>query len=84
MLYLQICNFKFYPNNFYAKIFLYEENNFIASFNNFYDAVKTRLLAEQKYFGEYSSQKDLYEQYGLYDESERRKLKIWQEKQEKN
>ena len=56
----------------------------LGSFNNFYDAVKTRLLAEQKYFGEYSSQKDLYEQYGLYDESERRKLKIWQEKQEKN
>lgn len=34
-------------------------------FNNFDDAVRARLLAEQKYFGEFAPQQDLYEKYGI-------------------
>ena len=37
-------------------------------FNNFDDAVKTRLEAEKKYFGEFASQKYLFEQYGIESE----------------
>lgn len=37
----------------------------LGSFHDFYDAVKTRLLAEKKYFGDYSAQKHLYEQYDI-------------------
>lgn len=37
----------------------------LGSFNNKEDAIKSRLLGEIKYFGEYASQKHLYEQYGI-------------------
>ena len=37
----------------------------LGSFNDFNDAVKERLLAEKKYFGDYSAQKHLYKQYGV-------------------
>lgn len=36
-------------------------------FNNFDDAVKARLLMEQKYFGEFAPQQNLYEKYGILD-----------------
>lgn len=35
----------------------------LGSFESFEEAVKARLLAEQKYYGEYAPQKHLYEQY---------------------
>ena len=35
----------------------------LGNYKNFDDAVKARLLAEKKYFGEYSSQKHLYDKY---------------------
>ncbi len=50
----------------------------LGSFNNFDDAVKERLLAEKKYFGEYASQKYLFKQYGIEED------KDWQEKQRKS
>ena len=34
-------------------------------FTNKNDAIKARLNGEVKYFGEFSSQKHLYEQYGI-------------------
>jgi hypothetical protein len=34
-------------------------------FDNKKDAIKTRLRAEQKYFGEFAPQKHLYEEYGI-------------------
>lgn len=34
------------------------------------DAIKARLEAEQKYFGEFAPQKHLYEQYGITDKQE--------------
>lgn len=37
----------------------------LGSFNDFNDAVRERLLAEKKYFGDYSAQKHLYKQYGV-------------------
>jgi hypothetical protein len=37
----------------------------LGRFNNKEDAIKTRLLAEMKYYGEFAPQKHLYEQYGL-------------------
>ena len=37
----------------------------LGTYNDFKDAVKARLLAEKKYFGDYSAQQHLYEQYGV-------------------
>ena len=37
----------------------------LGTYNDFKDAVKARLLAEKKYFGDYSAQQHLYEQYGI-------------------
>ncbi len=41
------------------------KNNYLGAFSNFEDAVRARLKAEKELFGEYSSQKHLYEQYGV-------------------
>lgn len=41
------------------------KNQCLGRFKEFDDAVKTRLKAEKELFGEYSSQKHLYEQYGV-------------------
>ena len=34
-------------------------------FNDFEEAVKTRLEAENKYYGEFAMQKNLFEKYGI-------------------
>ena len=46
----------------------YEGTRWRKTFNNFYDAVKARLEAEVKYFGDFAPQKHLYEQYGIKDD----------------
>jgi hypothetical protein len=38
---------------------------YLGSFINKDDAIKARLEAEKKYFGEFAPQKHLYEQYGI-------------------
>lgn len=42
----------------------------LGSFTNFDNAVKERLIAEKKYFGEYSAQQHLYTQYGIKTKGE--------------
>lgn len=37
----------------------------LGTYNDFLDAVKARLKAEKKYFGEFAPQKHLFEQYGI-------------------
>lgn len=45
----------------------YSNKNYkLGFFINKEDAIKTRLLAEKKYYGEFSPQQHLYEQYGIY------------------
>ena len=41
-------------------------------FSDFNEAVKVRLKAEQKHYGEFAPQKHLYEQYGVLEEQTRR------------
>lgn len=41
------------------------KNITLGYFNNKDDAIRTRLIAEQKYFGEFAPQQHLYEQYGI-------------------
>ena len=43
---------------------------YLGSFNNKEDAIKTRLQAEIKYFGEFAPQKHLYEQYGITEQND--------------
>ena len=38
---------------------------FLGHFDNKDDAIRARLNAEVKYFGEFAPQKHLYEQYGI-------------------
>ena len=42
-----------------------DKNITLGYFENKDDAIRTRLKAEQKYFGEFAPQKHLYEQYGI-------------------
>ena len=41
------------------------KNIYLGVFVNKEDAIKTRLNAEQKYFGEFAPQQHLYEQYNI-------------------
>ena len=43
---------------------------YLGSFNNKEDAIKARLQAEIKYFGEFAPQKHLYEQYGITEQND--------------
>lgn len=46
-----------------ASIVLNKKKIYLGYFNNKNDAIKTRLIAEAKYFGEFAPQKHLFEQY---------------------
>ena len=48
-----------------AKITYNQKQIYLGSFINKDDAIKARLEAEKKYFGEFAPQKHLYEQYGI-------------------
>lgn len=48
-----------------ARITFNKQQIDLGEYNNFNDAVKERLLAEKKYFGDYSAQKHLYKLYGV-------------------
>lgn len=45
---------KRYPNTYFAKIITDGNPIYLGSYNNFFDAVKARKEAEEKYFGEFS------------------------------
>ena len=46
------------------------KSKLLGEFINKDDAIKVRLEAEQKYFGEFAPQKHLFEQYGITKEYE--------------
>lgn len=46
------------------------EKTTVGYFENFDDAVRARLLAEQKYYGEFAPQKHLYAKYGIVADNE--------------
>jgi hypothetical protein len=50
-------------NKYIARIQVNNKRIVIGNYDNKYDAIKARLTAEQKYFGEFAPQKHLYEQY---------------------
>ena len=52
-------------NKWVAKITCNKQQIYLGSFINKDDAIKARLEAEKKYFGEFAPQKHLYEQYGI-------------------
>ena len=39
----------------------------LGRFKDIIDAIKSRLMAEMQYYGEFAPQKHLYEQYGVVD-----------------
>jgi hypothetical protein len=43
---------------------------FLGTYVDFEDAVKARLQAEKKYFGDFAPQKHLYEEYGILNAAE--------------
>ena len=52
-------------NKWYAQITIDYKAICLGSFYDKDDAIKARLIAEQKYFGKFAPQKHLYEQYGI-------------------
>ena len=48
-----------------AYIVIDKKQTYLGSFINKDDAIKTRLKAELKYYGEYAPQQYLFEQYGI-------------------
>lgn len=52
-------------NNWRARIMVDKKSIEIGQFSNKSDAIKARLEAEIKYFGEFAPQKHLFEQYGI-------------------
>lgn len=48
-----------------AYIQLNKKHKSLGYFNNKEDAIKTRLLAEKEYYGEFAPQRHLFEQYGI-------------------
>lgn len=57
-------------NPWRARIMLNRKEILLGCFPTFEDAVKARLEAEKKYFGEFAPQKHLYAQYGIEDDKE--------------
>lgn len=53
-------------NNWRARIHINNKEKCLGHFNNKDDAIKARLQAEFKYYGEFAPQKHLFEQYGIY------------------
>lgn len=60
-----------------AYIYLNKHHINLGYFSNFSEAVKVRLRAEQKYYGEFAPQKHLYEQYGVLEEQSQRADHLW-------
>lgn len=52
-------------NVWVARIGVNEKRIYLGSFADFEDAVKARLNAENKYYGEFAPQQHLFEQYGI-------------------
>lgn len=52
-----------------AVIYLNQRTTRLGSYTNINDAIKARLRAEKKYFGEFAPQKDLFEKYGIDKEN---------------
>lgn len=48
-----------------ARIFVNKKGVHLGRFSNFDDAVRARLRAEVQYFGEFLSQPELFEKYGI-------------------
>lgn len=48
-----------------AVIYLNQRTTRLGSYTNIDDAIKARLRAEKKYFGEFAPQRDLFEKYGI-------------------
>lgn len=51
-----------------ARIMLNRREKHLGLFDDFSEAVRCRLLAEQKYFGDFAPQKHLYKDYGIEEE----------------
>ena len=52
-------------NNWSAVIYINSKTKRCGSYSNIEDAIKARLQAEAKYFGEFAPQKHLFKQYGI-------------------
>lgn len=52
-------------NKYAARISWKKHEIHLGMFRNYEDAVRARLLAEQRYFGEFAPQKALFKQYGI-------------------
>ena len=48
-----------------ARININKVQETLGMFSSKEDAIKARLMAEQKYYGEFAPQKHLFEQYGI-------------------
>ena len=55
-------------NQWRARIYIDDREKHLGCFNNKEDAIKVRLQAEVKYFGEFAPQRHLFEQYGIVAE----------------
>lgn len=51
-----------------ARITYKNQRYFLGDYKDFEDAIKARLEAEKKYFGEWAPQRHLWEQYGIKDD----------------
>lgn len=52
-------------NKWCAQIMINRKGIFLGYYNNKDDAIKSRLTAEQKYFGRFAPQRDLFEKYSI-------------------
>ena len=53
-----------------SRIVVDEKEIYLGIFQNKEDAIKTRLEAEEKYYGEFAPQRHLFEQYGITQQND--------------
>ena len=54
-------------NNWNTYIKINGKRKYLGSFSSKTEAIRARLKAEKEYFGEFSPQKHLFEEYGIND-----------------
>ena len=63
-------------NKWRSRIVVDEKEIYLGTFQNKEDAIKARLKAEAKYYGEFAPQRYLFEQYGITQQNDSTEIEL--------
>ena len=63
-------------NKWRSRIVVDEKEIYLGTFQNKEDAIKARLKAEAKYYGEFAPQRHLFEQYGITQQNDSAEIEL--------